>query len=107
MAVSLTNGLNPYLLWLDRGLAPRALVGGKGASLSQLIALGAPVPSAFALTTHAYREFAHRLSLPTQAFGIDDSDLPRIRAEIESAPLKPQMVDLLVSGLRAFELESD
>jgi pyruvate,water dikinase len=105
--VSLTSDHNPYLLWLNRGLAPRALVGGKGASLSELIELGAPVPSAFALTTQAYREFARRLSLPTQAIGIGDSDLPRIRTEIESTPLSPQIVELLVSGFRAFEQEND
>ena len=107
MVVSLPSGQDPHLLWLNDGLAPRALVGGKGASLSQLMALGAPVPPAFALTTHVYREFAHRLTLPTQAIGIDDGDLPRIRAEIESAPLPPQICDLLASGFRAFKQESE
>ncbi len=103
----LTNGLNPSLLWLSHGIAPRELVGGKGASLSQLIALGAPVPPAFALTTHVYREFARRLSLPTQATEIDDGDLPRIRAEIDSTPLPPQIVELLVTGFDVFEREGD
>lgn len=107
MVVSLANGPDPYLLWLQHSLAPRALVGGKGASLSRLTALGAPVPPAFALTTHAYREFADRLSLPTQTSSIADSDLPRVRAEIESTPLPPAIAELLASGFRAFEQECD
>jgi phosphoenolpyruvate synthase/pyruvate phosphate dikinase len=107
MAVSLANGSDPYLLWLQQGLAPRALVGGKGASLSRLTALGAPVPPAFALTTHVYREFAACLSLPTQASGIADGELLRIRTEIESTPLPPAIAELLASGFRAFEQECD
>jgi len=33
-----------HLVWLDCAPASRTLVGGKGSSLSQLAALGAPVP---------------------------------------------------------------
>ena len=44
----------PLLVWLNDGVVERELVGGKGASLSQLTNLGARVPPAFALTTHAY-----------------------------------------------------
>lgn len=105
--VSLANGSGPYLLWLQQGLAPRALVGGKGASLSRLTALGAPVPPAFALTTHAYREFAMGLSLPAQMGEIGDDDLPHIRAQIESTPLPPPLAELITSGFYTFARECD
>mgnify|MGYP000976197464 CR=1 FL=1 len=40
-------------VWLDQSPLDRDLVGGKGASLSELAALGAPVPPAFAITAPA------------------------------------------------------
>ena len=38
----------------------RALVGGKGANLGELVALGVPVPAAFCVTTEAYRSFVDK-----------------------------------------------
>jgi phosphohistidine swiveling domain-containing protein len=40
-----------------------ALVGGKGASLSELIRAGLPVPPGFVLTTAAYRDFVDRTGI--------------------------------------------
>jgi len=94
---------NRHLVWLQSGLAPRALVGGKGFSLSRLLMLGAPVPPAFALTTHVYREFAACLSLPVQIGEFADDDLPDIRAKIESTPLPPSLAELIACGFRTFE----
>ena len=53
----------------------------------------APVPPAFAVTTHAYRDFARALGLPQRASDVTDADLPALRATIERACLPP--------GLRA------
>ncbi|MBA3450349.1 MAG: hypothetical protein H0T18_03960, partial [Chloroflexia bacterium] len=69
-----------HIVWLDGCPARRALVGGKGSSLSRLAVLGAPVPPAFALTTHAYVQFAESLGLPKHASVVADEDLPRLRA---------------------------
>jgi len=107
MAVSFATVSSRHLVWLQGGLAPRALVGGKGFSLSRLVTLGALVPPAFALTTHVYREFAACLSLPAQVGKITDDDLLNIRAKIESTPLPPPHTELIASGFREFEREYD
>jgi phosphoenolpyruvate synthase/pyruvate phosphate dikinase len=85
----------PRVVWLHDGYAERALVGGKGASLNRLFALGAPVPIAFALTTHAYRAFARVHGLPCRATDVRDADLPGLRAAIESAPLPADLRELV------------
>lgn len=84
---------DPRVVWLNQGETERALVGGKGASLSQLSALGAPVPPAFALTTHAYRSFAAAHGLPRQASDVADHELAGLRARIEALPLPADLRD--------------
>ncbi|HET7054954.1 MAG TPA: PEP/pyruvate-binding domain-containing protein, partial [Thermomicrobiales bacterium] len=86
------------LVWLDRGLASCADVGGKGASLSRLAALGAPVPPAFALTTHAYAQFAASLGLPCRASEIADGELPRLRAMIADAAIPAPILAAITDG---------
>jgi phosphoenolpyruvate synthase/pyruvate phosphate dikinase len=92
-----------HLVWLDCAAASRTLVGGKGSSLSQLAVLGAPVPPAFALTTHAYAQFAASLNLPRQASDVADEDLPRLRALIMSAALPGQVAESIAHGYSAFQ----
>jgi phosphoenolpyruvate synthase/pyruvate phosphate dikinase len=87
----------PLLVWLNDGVVERELVGGKGASLSRLTNLGARVPPAFALTTHAYEAFADGLGLPRSANDVSDADLPDLRARIESAPLPSVVAELVAS----------
>jgi pyruvate,water dikinase len=76
-----------YVIWLDGQTVSRSLVGGKGANLSTLVALGAPVPPAFSLSTDAYAAMAEATALPKRASEVSDSDLPAIRAVIEASPL--------------------
>lgn len=95
------------LVRLQSGPVPRRLVGGKGASLSRLAALGAPVPFAMALTTNVYHELATSLSLPLRATDVADGDLPGIRARIESAPLPPSIAELFADAFHEFERECD
>src|SRR5688500_18842446 len=83
------QGPDQGVVWLSCGQVDRAVVGGKGASLSTLVALGAPVPPAFAVTTHAYRACARALGLPRRASDIADADLPALRATIEGSCLPP------------------
>ncbi len=48
----------PYVLWFEKaGKEAFALVGGKNASLGELIKADIPVPPGFAVTTEAYHEF--------------------------------------------------
>ncbi len=48
----------PYTLWFDKaGKEALALIGGKNASLGELIKADIPVPPGFSVTTEAYNEF--------------------------------------------------
>jgi len=48
----------PYTLWFDKaGKEAHDLIGGKNASLGELIKADIPVPTGFAVTTEAYNEF--------------------------------------------------
>lgn len=97
------SGLECLLVWLDAAVARRDLVGGKGASLSRLAALGAPVPLAFALTTHAYRLFADSLGLPGRAGDVADNDLPALRSLIADAQIPTLVADVITDGYLAFQ----
>ncbi|HEX5369223.1 MAG TPA: PEP/pyruvate-binding domain-containing protein, partial [Dehalococcoidia bacterium] len=44
-----------HIAWLDQGKLDRETVGGKGASLSEMIASGFRVPDGFCVTAAAYR----------------------------------------------------
>src|SRR5215207_1136615 len=92
-----------HLVWRDSAPASRMLVGSKGSSLSQLAVLGAPVPPAFALTTHAYAQFAASLNLPNHASDVADQDLPRLRALIMAAALPGPVTESIAHGYRAFQ----
>ncbi|MFL7791901.1 MAG: PEP/pyruvate-binding domain-containing protein, partial [Anaerolineae bacterium] len=46
-----------YVLPLSDEQAALQVVGGKGASLSRLVATGLPVPDGFHVTTAAYKQF--------------------------------------------------
>ena len=89
-----------------------ALVGGKGANLGELVAAGVPVPSAFCVTTSAYRAVprrdngllaridavldARRLLVPGGRRG----NRRPIRALIVEAPMPPEIVQEITRGLR-------
>lgn len=91
-------GLHRLLVRLDRTPRDCAVVGGKGASLSRLLALGAPVPAACALTTNAYRAVASVLGLPGRVADATPFDLPWIRAELMHAPLPAEVGDAIASA---------
>lgn len=93
--VDRSPGLNRLLVGLDRAQHDRSLVGGKGASLGRLLAIGAPVPEAVALTTHAYREVAASLGLLGRIADATSFDLPWIRAELLQASL-PAIVEAAI-----------
>ncbi len=48
----------PYILWFNEcTIESIPSVGGKNASLGEMLKAGMPVPPGFAITTEAYREF--------------------------------------------------
>ncbi|MEA2529153.1 MAG: rifampicin phosphotransferase [Thermomicrobiales bacterium] len=94
-------------VWLDGTPVGRDQVGGKGASLGRLLALGAPVPPAFCVTTDAYRTIARELGLPARASGIRDDELDGVRAAIEAAILPGAIRQTLHDGFRALDGRSD
>lgn len=88
----------PLVAWLDGRPADRSLVGGKGLSLGQLVALGAPVPAAFALTTAAYDLFAASHELPGRTTANGDGSPARIQELIQQEPLPPVIGDALANA---------
>ncbi|CCG02228.1 phosphoenolpyruvate synthase [Blastococcus saxobsidens DD2] len=82
----------------DVGLGDVATVGGKGASLGELLRAGVRVPTGFAVTTSAFRQTVEHLtvhgeSIPARVAALDPADAERlaaataeIRAVLESAP---------------------
>jgi rifampicin phosphotransferase len=86
------------LVWLDGGRHSRELVGGKGASLSQLFTLGAPVPPAISFTTYAYRDLATHLDLGSRLSQIANGAHAVVRQVIAEAPLPASVEQVLRRG---------
>ena len=99
--------MSDLVLWLDQlGLADLPRVGGKNASLGEMIGklsrLGVSVPGGFATTAHAFREFvaqsglAQRMIDRLATLDIDDVDAlaragKEIRAWVVETPLLPAL----------------
>jgi pyruvate,water dikinase len=96
-------GPRQLFAWLDHRVSDRMLVGGKGASLSCLARLGAPVPRAGALTTVAYTAFAGSIGLLHRPTEVAIADLPRIHDQFMTAPLPEAVADTLASVFHAFQ----
>jgi len=78
-----------YIAWMHSGKLPREEVGGKGASLSDLISAGFKVPDGFVVTADAYRHYAkvtgigERISVALAK--LDPSDTAAVRHTTELA----------------------
>ncbi|HKT05324.1 MAG TPA: PEP/pyruvate-binding domain-containing protein [Rugosimonospora sp.] len=88
----------------DLRLADTALVGGKAASLGELVAAGTAVPPGFAVTTAAFRDALSTLD-QSSVDGLDPGDVAAlarvtagIRAEIERAPLPEPLCDAILAA---------
>ncbi len=88
-----------------------ALVGGKCASLGELIHAGVAVPPGFALTTTGYRHFMQQAGIDREVdalvAGVDAADLEalegvseRIRAIIEQQPFSDELEDEIAEAYR-------
>lgn len=93
---------SPSCVWLDRGPLERDFVGGKGASLSELAALGAPVPPAFAIPAPVCASFMASLGV-TDSSAITLDALPALRDQIMVAPLPADLSSALAEGLAALQ----
>jgi pyruvate,water dikinase len=96
-------GSRGWLVWLDEPGLDRSTVGGKGESLNRLIALGAPVPAACAITAAAWREASDALGLPDRVDHLATSDCERIRERILTAPLPAVIHAAIAAAWRALE----
>ena len=57
------------VVWLEEvGKEDLSMVGGKGASLGEMIKIGVPVPGGFAVTAHAFRDFINRTGIADKLF---------------------------------------
>jgi len=89
----------PDILWLEEiRKEDISAVGGKGASLGEMSAIGLPVPRAFVVTSHAFRQFLVESGLEKTLFtdleGLDvenSSELERAAEKAKQAILKAKM----------------
>ena len=89
----------PDILWLEEiRKEDIASVGGKGASLGEMFAIGLPVPRAFVVTSHAFRKFLQKTGLEDTLFsGMDALDvedaaaLEKAAQKAKSAVMKAKM----------------
>lgn len=107
-----------YVLWFrDLGREARSLVGGKNASLGELMKAGVRVPSGFALTSHAYESFLARGGLrraidaalapvdPTDQLALERASL-LVREMMEATPLPEDVEAALTASYGALAEEA-
>jgi len=97
----------------DVGLGDVATVGGKGASLGELLRAGIRVPTGFAVTTAAFRQTVEHLTIdgepiPARVAALDPADAAGlaaatagIREVLESAPPPAEVADAVAAAYAA------
>ncbi|WP_300459103.1 PEP/pyruvate-binding domain-containing protein [Desulfobacula sp.] len=110
---------NDYVLWFEEcDLTSIPLVGGKNASLGELLKAKIPVPPGFAVTTKAYTLFLEQGQIKTEIFrildGIKVNDMDSgeeaskaIRALIESTPVSDELQDYICEFYRRLSKRSN
>ena len=72
-----------FIAWMHNGVLPREEVGGKGASLSDLMSAGFKVPDGFCVTAEAYRHYVKTTGIEARVAPIlaslGDADAAAIR----------------------------
>jgi pyruvate,water dikinase len=106
------ESVKPMVCWFEEcGKDSIDLVGGKCASLGELINAGVRVPPGFALTTHGFAQFMREAGIQSEVNGLlkglDHQDMDRleeasriIREMIESRPISTEMEDLIAESYR-------
>jgi rifampicin phosphotransferase len=90
-----------HVIWLNSGEPARSCVGGKAASLSRLVALGAPVPTAFAISTAAYAEFSDFHGFPRRVADVAAEHIEQLRTNILEAPFPVPIADSIRDAFHA------
>ncbi|WP_142026412.1 PEP/pyruvate-binding domain-containing protein [Blastococcus colisei] len=105
--------IRSVLHFRDVGLGDVATVGGKGASLGELLRAGIRVPTGFAVTTAAFRQTVEHLtvdgeSIPARVAALDPADAEGlaaatagIRAVLESAPPPGEVIEAVTAAYAA------
>jgi pyruvate, water dikinase len=108
---------NPLVSWFhDVRSDAVPLVGGKCASLGELIHAGIRVPPGFAITTHAYRRFMDESGLAADVQGLTEGLDPRdmealeatsreIRQRVEEARFSTELEDLVAEAYRKLSVQ--
>ncbi len=111
------SGTAPDLCWFQEATkASLPLVGGKNASLGELINAGVRVPPGFALTTRGFRRFLREGGIEgeiaARVADIDCEDLAALearaaglRALVEATPFSPELEDLIAEFYRRLSLK--
>jgi pyruvate,water dikinase len=77
------------VVWLEEvGKEDLSVVGGKGASLGEMISIGVPVPGGFAVTAQAFRDFINRAGIADKLFDalkVDVNDQAQLLKAEENA----------------------
>jgi pyruvate,water dikinase len=77
------------VVWLEEvGKGDLSTVGGKGASLGEMINIGVPVPGGFAVTAQAFRDFIDRSGIADELFSVlkvDVNDPAKLEAAADAA----------------------
>jgi pyruvate,water dikinase len=106
------ESVKPMVCWFEECSKDSIdLVGGKCASLGELINAGVRVPPGFALTTHGFAQFMREAGIQSEVNGLlkglDHQDMDRleeasriIREMIESRPISTEMEDLIAESYR-------
>src|SRR4051794_18978876 len=116
MGLTMTS-TRPVLRFADVGLGDVASVGGKGASLGELLRAGIRVPQGFVVTTTAFRQAIEHLDaeghIVRRIAALDPADAAslagttaEIRAIVESAPLPAEVADAVTASYAALCAES-
>ncbi|MDQ1283466.1 MAG: pyruvate, water dikinase, partial [Euryarchaeota archaeon] len=69
------DSMDPVVWLKDVGKEDLSVVGGKGASLGEMINIGVPVPGGFAVTAQAFRDFINRAGIAKRLFEALDVDV--------------------------------
>jgi phenol phosphorylase subunit beta len=108
---------NPMVMWFqDCRTDALPAVGGKCASLGELIHAGVRVPPGFALTTHAYRSFLREGGMDREVGALVEGTDPRdldgleavsreLRRRIEDAPFPAEIEDELAEQYRKLSVQ--
>jgi pyruvate, water dikinase len=112
------NSAIPLVCWFEECNKDSVeLVGGKCASLGELINAGVQVPPGFALTTQGFRQFMRDAGIQSMVSevldGLDAQDMGKleqasrlIREMIESCPISIELEDLIAESYRKLSVRS-